>query len=197
MQEQNENTVRDPAGPTQLMFTSEGEVATTAKGLTPAMQRRYGAAMAEIDRRRQLRAVCPWCLYIGTLDQFTKLTKAKEVSKNIECPKCNAGMEAKTAFIVDELGPEGYSRWFWDQIFSWHGFKKAQWDDIKAAAKAMGFLSTWWNVYHEFKNRKEEGRTSYMGSRASWDESVKEYMREKNAKKDEDSRDRDIRGWVG
>lgn len=135
----------------QTFFGKNGTIDDTTDP-TPAQLKRHNRYIREIERRRRIRAVCPWCTHTTTLDKFTKQTASHDTAKNVECPRCYQGMTVKTTRIFDEYGPDGYSRWFWEQIFKWKGYEKMDFDHVKSTVKRLGFNQTFWDIYWEFKN---------------------------------------------
>ena len=141
-------------GKRQTMFGRTGELVTHINGLTPAKRKRYEAMQRELDRRAGYRAVCPFCLLISTVDRFTQVNeKSFIVKKTFTCPECGQNMKQPTLFIVDR-GPEEYSGWFWDQVFSFKGYDRMSWEIVKRRVKEMGFSDVFWETWKEKKSER-------------------------------------------
>lgn len=180
---------------TQTMFTESGDVSETVAGLTAAQQRRYVKMIAELKERERQRATCPWCMYRGTLREFSKVNTKFDVLKNVECPECGQGMKERTSRLVDDLGPEDYSEWLWDQVFSWRAYEKVSWEKLKAGVRAMGFSNVFWDTWRRKKGLRDTPAPT--GSRRGFEASKMDYYkeREKEKEKIEEAREARKKGY--
>ena len=135
----------------QLLFTSDGQLVEEINGMDSEMLKKSYEARRELKRRRSIRAVCPYCLHISTLDKFSRIAKSGELMKKLQCPRCGAEMRLKTAFLFDRLGPKEYSEWFWEQVLTWGHKRRFDVDNVKAVIKELGFSYVFWEAYREVK----------------------------------------------
>ena len=135
----------------QLLFMSDGRLVQEINGMDSEMLKKSYEARRELKRRRQVRAVCPYCLHISTLDKFSRIAKSGELMKKLQCPRCGAEMRLETAFLFDRLGPEEYAHWFWDQVLTWGHKRRFDMDNVKKVIKELGFSDIFWQVYREVK----------------------------------------------
>lgn len=145
------------AKPRQTLFDSKGQIVDVDEdGLTASQRRKLAKAMDEIDRRKSIRAVCPWCLLISTLDKFTKYNNKYQILKTVTCPDCGANLRLKTTKIFDTPRDQyAWPRWLWDQVFSWHGYEKVKWDKIRERMKPYPELTQiYWEVYRNYKSKR-------------------------------------------
>ena len=137
-----------------------GEPDPLLEGMTPTQIRRYREMKSELRKRSRLRAACPWCLYEGTLDEFSKISPKNDVFKNVECPECQSGMKQESTTILDQ-GPEEYSRWFWERIYQWRAYEKVggdgskySWKRLTGRVKDLGFAHQFWTIQKQEKLKK-------------------------------------------
>ena len=125
--------------------------------MTPKMIQSYSKYVNEMNRRSRFRAVCPWCLYMGTLDGFSKMSNKFEMMKKVECPDCKNGMMVKTTRIFDDPDNDySWPNWFWEQVFMWGGYEKVRWEKVKTRMKPYPrLISIYWDCYRDFKNDKD------------------------------------------
>lgn len=116
--------------------------------------RNWGRSQRTIEKRKEKRAVCPFCLYISTLDKFTALNKNKTVAALLQCPRCGAGMREKTTKVFDK-GPEHYSKWFWNKFYLSYKHDKERliFDKVKPVVREFGFTNTFWSIQKQLKKR--------------------------------------------
>jgi|SaaInl7_200m_RNA_FD_contig_71_257888_length_3413_multi_5_in_0_out_0_2 hypothetical protein len=137
---------------TQTMFGKDGSVKKRDEdGLTPRHRRLKSEMEIELRLREVIRAVCPWCLHISTLDKFTNVGQLFKIMKMFQCPECGQRMKDEKTLKIVDIGAEHYSDWFWSQIYSYKGYKRANWDLISARVREMDFATIFWNVQKKMK----------------------------------------------
>jgi len=112
--------------------------------------RNYVGSLKEMELRKSIRAVCPWCAYISTLDKFTKLKKDKTIQKLVKCPACFADMKVRTTEIFDR-GPEAYSTWYWEQFYYNKMWDKLKYEEVKTVTKELGFINQFFKIQRQIK----------------------------------------------
>jgi len=139
----------------QMIF-DDGELKPAPRGKTGADLKRLVASKKELKRRARIRAVCPFCAHISTLDKFTFLTKELKIARRVRCPRCKVEMTIKTTQIFDR-GPLAYSEWYWNGLLKWHSHKKkVDHENVKKVVRELGFSKIFWDVYRTIR----EGRAS-------------------------------------
>jgi hypothetical protein len=137
------------------MFGEKGKLVSVYEGMDHTERERLIKSMKIIDEYSGLVASCPWCLYIGTLDQFTRINeKTGAINTLFECPDCYQNMKQNTTIVFDE-GPKVYSEWFWEQVFTYHQYERISWDKIKRRVKIIGFDEDFWEEYWRHKHRRK------------------------------------------
>lgn len=175
---------------TQSMFTPKGTIDTTVDGMTTAERRRHTKMVAALKKRDKEQAICPWCLYRGTLREFSRTNVRYEILKMTQCPDCYTSLREKSTRLVENLGPLAYSEWFWDNIYTWHGYErvggdgsKESWGKLSGRVKDMGFQEIFWAVQRAKKMNREANLVAPQQSRRSFERSKMEYYKEKEAKR--------------
>lgn len=136
----------------QAMFGDNGEVTTEVDGKSAQELKREAELQKELEALSRMRAVCPWCLYVGTFDKFAELNeKTMSLYKLYRCPDCGQRMKEKTLRYVDELGAEDWCEWFWDQIFSYKQYERVSWEKLKGRLPFFGMTQIFWAVWRERK----------------------------------------------
>ena len=119
--------------------------------------------------KRQMRskkALCPYCLYFGTLWDFHTRLKNKRgkhfisISK-CKCPDCHQGYMKKTLVKISNMTMEEYSNWFWSQMFEGWGFgDHIDFNIYKPRLKkhfSYKKRQIFWDVYWEYKDASPGG----------------------------------------
>jgi len=139
----------------QTMFDDRARLVITHADMNAIQLRNYVKSQKELERRKSIRAVCPWCAYISTLDKFTGLNKDKTTRKILECPSCFVGMQVRTTTVFDR-GPEAYSQWYWEQFYyNKEARSKLQYEKVKKVAKDLGFVNTFFKIQREIKSGRQ------------------------------------------
>jgi len=134
----------------QTVFDEKGEIVEPEVVMTPAEHRRYGRGLRELNKRKSIRAVCPWCGEIGTLNKFSTWNADWSLAKKVECPYCKQKMTVKTTTVFDR-GSAEYSTWFWNQIYFSKAYERVDFNRVKALAKELGFDRQFWEIQREIK----------------------------------------------
>lgn len=132
---------------------------TTIGGMPVLMPREVQLSLEE---RKKTKVMCPWCLYLGGLDEFTvylkrgKKGKIRISSYKARCPDCYGGFYIKTLLKIAKMNFEEYCYWYWDRIFCWNAYEKVE-HSLEKRKKRMYCFSKenrnkFWEVYHKYKN---------------------------------------------
>ena len=68
----------------QAFWDKHGIMRKMEETMTAEQIKNYGSSLKELENRKSIRAVCPFCLYVGTLDKFTVLRDNKKIQVNLE-----------------------------------------------------------------------------------------------------------------
>jgi hypothetical protein len=137
------------------MFGKDGKITEKVDGKTARMMRLSNELESELNRRKNIRVVCPWCLNATTADKFTQINyRTYKPYKTFVCSECGQRMKESTAFIVDKLGPEGYSEWLWENVFSFKAYEKVKWEILKERVRDMGFEDVFWETWRTMKGSR-------------------------------------------
>ena len=138
----------------QTMFTEKG--LRIADGLT----RKDLALKSSLKRKK---VICPWCLYLGTLWEFTKTLKNKRHGhylsmSRVQCPDCTEGFTKKTILKVADMDMEEFGQYFWGGCFQKFGTgDKIRWDIFMKRLKnhyKYEVRQEFWDVYWEYKGKQ-------------------------------------------
>lgn len=155
--------------PRQMEFTSEG-LDLVLEGLTPE----------DLVLKKTLvatRVLCPYCLFWGTLWDFSVILKNKQGKHLISlakcaCPDCGQGYLKKTLLKVAEMTMEEFAMWFWGSVFGkWGIHDKVSWDKLKSRLRAhfsYDDSQAFWAIYWIFKDAKDKDQV--MKDREAFDE---------------------------
>lgn len=136
----------------QTVFSGTGIVPTTQ---TSKQRINQATTLQKIEKMKSIRASCPYCCYITTMEKFAKIDNDYKIEKNYKCPRCGAMMLEKTLFIMDK-GPLSYSRWFWNTWYAdKHYRKRFRMDLVKESVKEWSFDDVFWDVWREVKGKKD------------------------------------------
>lgn len=158
----------------QVAFTKEG------LALLPAGFTREDLVLME--KLKQVKVLCPYCLYYGNLWDFTTFLKQKKRKHMIspskcKCPDCGVGYMKRTLLEVGEMEMDEFGFWFWDSIFGkWSSYEKVSWE--KFMRRLKGHFSRedkeiFWGVYWEFKDAKDTGQV--MEDREAFEDYKRSY----------------------
>ena len=138
----------------QTMFTPEG------LGETEGLTRKDMLLKSALEK---MKVICPRCLYLGTLWEFTKRLKNKRHGQYISmsrvlCPDCTEGFNKKTIVAVADMDMEEFANYFWGGTFQKFGTgDKIRWDIFMKRLKqhySREDKNTFWEVYREYKGEK-------------------------------------------
>jgi len=163
----------------QAFWDKHGIMRKMEETMTAEQIKNYGSSLKELENRKSIRAVCPFCLYVGTLDKFTVLRDNKKIQVNLECPECGAGMKEKTTKIFDK-GPVEYSIWFWTKFYL--SFEKEKkkfvFDSVKKVVRRNGFSTLFWDIQKQLKSKYRSAsmdEEEYKGPRPSTRKRIREH----------------------
>jgi len=137
----------------QTEFTDKGLVSID-DNLTDLERRRRHRSVAKIQKFSNIRAVCPYCLYFGTLDEFKSLTRAHIVAQRLKCPSCNEKMSKKLSEYFDNVSREEYSEWFWKEIYFFKGYERMDLDNVISIVKDLEFTEPFWEAQKKMQLMK-------------------------------------------
>ena len=138
----------------QTMFTQEG------LGETDGLTRKDMLLKVSLEK---IKVICPRCLYIGTLWEFTKKLKNKRHGHYISmsrvlCPDCTEGFNKKTIVAVADMDMEEFANYFWGGTFQRFGTgDKIRWEIFMKRLKqhySREDKNIFWEVYHVYKGEK-------------------------------------------
>lgn len=158
----------------QAYWDDHGIMRELDEEMTAEQIKNWGKAQIEIEKRKHVRAVCPFCLYVGTLDKFTTFNKDKKIAIMLECPECGAGMREKTTKVFDK-GPMEYSKWFWSKFYLSfkHEKEKLIFESVKRVVREFGFTHIFWNVQKALKAKYSAESTGQQQERRDGSASIK------------------------
>ena len=99
---------------------------------------------------------CPFCLYIGAINEFYIQTKKGVSQKRARCPDCNTLMYMRS--LTKHMTVEEYAEWVFN--YSLSGFwKKCPYEKFKTRMKKLGWSRRFWDRYRALIGEKQG--TSY------------------------------------
>ena len=118
-----------------------------------------------LEERKKTKVMCPWCLYLGGLDEFTVYLKRGKKGKirispfKARCPDCYGGFYIKTLLKIAKMNFKEYCYWYWDRIFCWNSYEKVEHVFEKRKKRMYHFSKEnrdkFWKVYHQFKEQPD------------------------------------------
>lgn len=136
------------------MFGDDGYLTHYDDGMPYKVRVEYVKSLKATKESKKYRAVCPWCLYIGTLADFMQInTRTGHTHKDFICPECGTHMRKPTTAIFDK-GVEEYARWFWMQIYDFRAKERFMWNKVRDRLRVLGAANEFWRVHREEKKKR-------------------------------------------
>ena len=139
----------------QTMFTQTGIIAT--EDLT----RNDLLLKATLEK---VQVLCPRCLYVGTLWEFSKILKNARKGHRISasrvmCPDCTCGFHKQTILKIADMNMEDFANYFWGGCIGqqWGTGDKIRWDTFMTRLKQhydYEDRSIFWDVWKEHKGAR-------------------------------------------
>ena len=120
--------------------------------------------MVKLKRKK---VICPYCLYYGSLWEFTTRLKHKRgkhfiSTSKCRCPDCDQSYMKRTLLRIADMSMEEYANWFWGAIFSqWGIYDQVSWDKMKWRMEGhydYEVRQEFWEIYWEFKDASDGGK---------------------------------------
>jgi len=165
----------------QTVFDRDGEAVENPLGLSPE-------DLKTVSEWSRIEAHCPYCLYMGKLDEFMVFTQGskkypnKLSRKTMECPDCHQRMRLKTLMEKTNMNVEDFAYWFWEGMFLYKMGERVSMNKFFARVKKWCYddKRVFWAVYREFKTAGKP--EDVVENRKAWEDYQKQYQTDEDKK---------------